>query len=720
MKKATSILIVLTFLFSNFIFTQNGDWCGTDAHTKKMMLEQGITEQEMHERIMRIVQHQPSANRAGPYTIPVVFHVIHDNGVGNISQVQIQDAIDALNADYNRMNADSVNWRNTVDAPFQPIVGDIQITFKLAKLDPDGNCTNGIVRVNAPQLSYNATDDVKSSSDGGSDSWDVSMYMNVWVVNTIETDGQGVTLGYATLPYFGISNNAGIVIRNDAVGRTGIGTANSDGRTLTHEAGHFLGLLHTFQAPFFGGGTSGCHTDDCYNTGDYICDTPPAAQATFTCNFNLNTCSDIPLNSAYGIDVNDMIENYMSYDACTNMFSDGQRNRMWSVLDSISFPEYNNLVSASNAVSTGINLPDVLCTADFASDARIICAGETINFSDESYNLVTSRTWSFPGGTPSSLTDSAVSVVYNTAGIYDVSLSVTDGSTNADTLRTAYIVVLDNPGNKDTLYDDFENYSSFPDYDNWVVQTGYQQSFEITNTASLSADHSLVLPIHGFNGVRADELVSGVYDFSNAPVDSNFYINFKYAYKNRVGNTSNATNYIKIFISQDCGETWLARKNIIGNNFGNGVESASYVPTFTDWNSEELMLPVSQVQYSNFRFKFVIGTEDANNFYLEDVNVYIASQSHLSFNEIISENELMVYPNPVKEELNIQFDFHSAEIVDVELLDLSGRKIQSLLNNKKVEKGSTSQFSLKGVSKGIYLVKTAVKGQNFIKKIVVE
>ena len=237
MKKITLFLVGIFLLSLNSSLAQK--W-GTDNYTMQKMQELGLSELDMHERIMRIVEHQPSGSRVGPYTIPVVFHVIHDNGLGNISQVQIQDALDALNEDYNKLNADSVNWRNTASAPFEPRVADIQVTFKLAKLDPNGNCTNGIVRVNAPHLTYNATDDVKSAANGGSDAWNVSMYMNVWVVNSIDGSGQGTTLGYATLPYFGVSNTSGIVVRHDAVGRQGVGTANSDGRTLTHEGGHFL------------------------------------------------------------------------------------------------------------------------------------------------------------------------------------------------------------------------------------------------------------------------------------------------------------------------------------------------------------------------------------------------------------------------------------------------------------------------------------------------
>jgi PKD repeat protein len=721
MKNFTLFLAGILFAFTGTSFGQSNNWCGTDGHTHQLMQDNNIDAQQLHERVMRIVEHTPSQNRVGPYTIPVVFHILHDNGIGNISQIQLQSALDVLNEDYNRLNADSVNWRNTANAPFQPNVGNVQITFKLAKRDPNNNCTNGIVRVNAPHLTYNAGDDVKNGSIGGSDSWDVDKYMNIWVVNSIEgSGGTGTTLGYATLPYLGINANTGIVVRHDFIGKNGVGTSNSDGRTLTHEGGHYLGLLHTFQGPFFGG-TSGCHTTDCNQNGDYICDTPPADIATFTCNLNLNTCTGTPpLNSVYATDVNDMIENYMSYDECQNMFSDGQKNRIWSVLDSASFPEYNNLVSASNATFTGINLPDVLCTADFVADNHIICAGETVNFSDESFNLVTSRTWSFPGGTPSSLTDSVVSVVYSTPGIYDVSISVTDGVTTVDSSRTGYIIVLDNPGNRDSLADSFEDYTVFPDYDKWVNESAFSNTFEITSSASVTGTKSLKLPIHGFSGIRVDELISGVYDFSTAPVDSNFYINYKYAYKNSTSNSSSGTNYLKLFISLDCGETWLARQSIIGSNFGNGVSATDFTPTATDWIEEELELPVPAIASSNFRFKFVISTEDAGNFYLEDVNVYVSDQTHLNTSELIEDNQIQMYPNPANNKVTLDFSLRSAEYAGIDLIDLSGRKVKTLWANQKIDKNEKLSFNVSAIQEGVYFVRIYIRDHYIVRKLVIE
>jgi hypothetical protein len=80
---------------------------------------------------------------------------------------------------------------------------------------------------------------------------------------------------------------------------------------------------------------------------DYVDDTPNADAASQSdCDTTKNTCAD---TSAYwqtrGIDPPDMIENYMDYssDACMNMFTKGQKARMWSFLNTARASLFNSL-----------------------------------------------------------------------------------------------------------------------------------------------------------------------------------------------------------------------------------------------------------------------------------------------------------------------------------------------------------------------------------------
>ena len=86
----------------------------------------------------------------GKRVIPVVFHIIHTYGVENISKAQVLDAIEKLNIDYNKQNGDTVN---TYDL-FKSRAANCNIEFRLAHIDPDGNCTDGIVRHYTPETNY--------------------------------------------------------------------------------------------------------------------------------------------------------------------------------------------------------------------------------------------------------------------------------------------------------------------------------------------------------------------------------------------------------------------------------------------------------------------------------------------------------------------------------------------------------------------------------------
>ena len=293
---------------------------------------------------------------------------MHEGGDENISYEQIESAVDQLNEDFNRLNADATDTRNTVNAPFEPVAADFEISFELAKLDPNGDCTNGVERKYAPGATNNADDDAKHNSTGGLNAWNRNDYFNIWVVKSIASSGGGVTLGYAEFPYFHTSN-FGVIIRSDVVGT--IGTASGD-RTLTHEVGHCLGLLHTFQG--------GCHSGPCDENGDIICDTPPVDEAHWSCVDSQNHC-DMPSGDFFGYDVYDQWENYMSYAPCQNMFSEGQKALVHYNMEDIGM--FVNLTDPDNLDDAGVGLPDVLCQADFSASQTTVCTGTSIDFFDD-------------------------------------------------------------------------------------------------------------------------------------------------------------------------------------------------------------------------------------------------------------------------------------------------------------------------------------------------
>ena len=685
-------LLALLFISISFINYSQNNWCGFDEKLEKHFQENPNAEAEVYERFDRISNGQINAqDRVGPYYIPVVVHIIHDGAEGNISYAQVADAIDMLNNDFNRTSWDASVTRNTVDAPFLPNAADLEINFVLAKLDPNGNCTNGVEKRDSPQGSYEATDDSKTYNGGGLDAWDRNKYFNIWIVNSIESSGTGTTLGYAQFPMWGSANTYGVIIRHDAFGN--IGTANGD-RTITHEVGHCLGLFHTFQ--------DGCgsNNNNCSNQGDGCCDTPPVDEPHWSCSSSQNSCTQIPNNDDYGFDAFDQYENFMSYSPCQNMFSEDQKSICTANLSNIG--HLSNLVSSNSQISSGINLPDVLCKADFVSSQQIVCAGTTIDFTDNSFHNINTRSWIFNGGTPSVSSDSVVSITYNTPGVYAVSLEVSDGSNTETDSRLEYITVMPNPGVSLPYTEGFETVS-FPDnYNFFVYNQNNDSEWELTSAASSSGEKSIKLQNYGQTGDAVDGFTSGPIDLGVLDPSENLLLTFKYAYNQK---NSSDDESLRIFVSNDCGENWSLRKNIFGSFLSENVAvSSSYTPTnSTDWISVTIDNIHGSFYVPNFRYKMEFTSGEGNNIYIDDINLY--PESWLGITPSAEVTNFSVYPNPTKSEVNISIVSAESQKGTIVLFNSLG-KIESTIFDGVISQGDNNfNTSLSNLSNGIYYVR---------------
>jgi hypothetical protein len=247
--------------------------------------------------------------------IPVVVHILYKEASQNISDAQIKSQIDALNRDFRRLNADTINTPSL----FKPLAADIKIEFALATADPNGRATTGVVR-KATSMNYWQMDDkIKYTAQGGDDAWDSRYYLNIWVGNTRSL------LGYASI--IGVSGDKdGVVINTTAFGTVGVSGAFDKGRTAVHEIGHWLGLKH-----IWGDATCG---------DDGIDDTPKQGNFTTGCPTGIKT-SSCGANAG-----GDMYMNYMDFtnDACLNLFTIGQKERMRSQFND-GAPRYSFLSS---------------------------------------------------------------------------------------------------------------------------------------------------------------------------------------------------------------------------------------------------------------------------------------------------------------------------------------------------------------------------------------
>jgi len=251
----------------NAIVAQEGFQCGTAQAYQKLYAEHPELIQEeaaYNAAIAQAIQDKKNMKTAEQvYIIPIVFHVLHTFGSENITDAQIQNQVDILNRDFRKLNSDTAN----VIPEFQGLIPDCKIEFRLAKLDPNGNCTNGIDRIYSQKTNV-------GNEDAKLNPWPRNMYLNVWVINTMETPGAA---GYAYKPS-GVNSPwaaavDGIIILHDYIGSIGTGNVGRS-RALTHEVGHWINLDHTW------GGTNNPNVA----CGDDAVDDTPVTKGHDNCN----------------------------------------------------------------------------------------------------------------------------------------------------------------------------------------------------------------------------------------------------------------------------------------------------------------------------------------------------------------------------------------------------------------------------------------------------
>lgn len=611
------------------------------------------------------------------YTIPIVFHVVHLNGPENISNAQIFDCLDNLNKDYSATNTD---FGNTV-AAFAGIAANPDIKFVLATKAPNGTCHSGITRT------YSAT-----SNDTGLDGnvhpivdavsavhgvWPANKYLNVFVC--IDPNGAaGYTYRPANWMGSGTSMYYGIMLRHDYAGT--IGTGGSSGKhTLSHEAGHWLNLAHNWGNSNTPGLAANCNDDDGVN------DTPNSEGWT-SCNVNGATCNSL-----------DNVQNFMEYSYCSTMFTNGQAARMYAALNS-PMAGRNNLSTPANLIATGTDIysTDLNCVNILGSE-ELICIGSTVDYSDLSVYGVTSRTWSFQGGTPAVSSDSLVSVTYNTSGVYSVTLEISNGTNVLTKTFQNYVTVI---ANSELPYSEgFETVTVPDNYNFFVVNEDDGNQWEVTNTVSSTGDKSIKLSNYGVTTASEDEFYSGTIDLSVLDPSENLIMTFKYAY-----NKKNSSNFesLRIYVANDCTRDWALRK--IVNLSSSDVTNLSYVPTSdVEWKTITFDNIVSSYYTSHFSYRFVFNSDNGNNIYVDDINLF--AESWLDNAENTIENTVSIFPNPTERNSIINYFSASNDNVNISLYNMVGQKINTIYNGGVSIGTNQYEISMDVLPKGIYIVK---------------
>lgn len=670
------------------------------------------------ESLLRYVNdpNTPVIREGGKRIIPVVVHILQKGGSENITKQKVLQQIESLNRDFQRFNTDS----NNTPVRFRDVVGRMDVEFRLATKDPMGNCTDGIVRV----FTDNTVDVRDQHGFKALSYWNAYSYLNIWVVQSLGGGGGGGTiLGYAQFPGTGLMSTDGIAVIASRIGMGGQG-----GRTATHEVGHWLNLIHIW-------GDAQCGTDQ-------VDDTPIAEEPNFGVCGNVGQPNH---SSPYNLGVCDsenpegeMFCNYMDYsdDNCINMFSAGQVERMNAVLDGNSDgPGYRSfMVSAENLEATGTADPydydEVTCApislfhfnnTSFYATTAMICEGDDVDFRANAYNAdVDDFAWSFPGGDPGTSDVANPSVDYNTAGSYDVTLTVSNGAGSDSHTMPGMVHVSSNTAQFQSdwgYYDTFWQEEGF--LDNYLVfnhdNTSNKWEFYSGIQGGSTGDESVRML--NFDNVvgRVDELVSPSYNLSTI---DNPKLKFRWSGAAR---NSSPNDELRIYFSSNCGRTWTPISSATKTGLelvNSGVVSSSYVPNGNSiWTDEEVNLNSTAANSDNLRIKFqwTSGGGGGNNFYIDDVTI---SNAPVSVADLEEEIGLSIAPNPTSNTTSINMVLLQDAKVEMSMMDLTGRKVMDVNAGQMASGAHRFDVDMTAFTPGIYMLRVAIDNGVIVKKVV--
>jgi hypothetical protein len=681
--------------------------CATMELLKNSLEKDQALKERFQQDMLRIEQlaaqraSNPQAREmATPIYIPVVFHIVLPDPT-EVTDKMIEDQLKVLNADFGGLNADSVN----IPAAFKPLFGHSKIQFVLAKRTPSNLPTNGIERVVTSVTSFSQVDNnVKHANTGGANAWASSRYLNIWVCNL-----SGGVLGYSTFPTSASASEQGIVIYNVTMPGGSLAGYN-DGRTLTHEAGHFFFLYH-----IWGDDDGAC------NGSDGVSDTPNQSDASSGCHTGVFT--DACSVTAPGI----MYQNYMDYssDGCMAMFTLLQVTRMETALNNfrLSLTTSNGAVSPlkdADAQVLSIDNPvNRVCDTKFQPVITLRNYGALpltsvdINASvDGGTPVLTRWTGSLPSLSTVAVTLNAITTGANGPHALKIQLSSPNGTTDQvpanDTMSRGFVypAAITPP-----LTEGFES-GTFPPA-NWDILNA-DNSYTWERVTGVAKTGSAAMVVRNFSYTQ-----NGQTDYLRLPqvtmadADSAF-LTFQVAaaVQSNTGTLFNSWDTLQVLVSTNCGSTWTSLYKKWGGALitRNGITTGSFVPSASEWRKDSVNL-TPYINKGPVMIAFANSTGNENNVYIDDINLY-QKGTHGGFNE----DGWVIKPNPSDGPLTVQFSTPPVNLKGIAVYNSTGQKLAEKIIGSTP--GTLYEFNLSRYAGGVYVVRLVFNDKTISRKII--
>ena len=351
-----------------------------------------------------------------------------------------------------------------------------------------------------------------------------------------------------------------------------------------------------------------------------------------------------------------------------------------------------------------ITVIDVLYppVADFTSNLTTIPEGFEVVFNDLSTNNPTSWSWSFPGGSPATSTASSPSVIYSTAGTYDVTLTATNADGSDTETKLGYITVTSAPTEVELSFSDFEG--------GWGIWTDGGGDCELYTSGTYAWSGSNAADIQDNSGVASSFYMTSGRDVHNPgyiQIDVEFY-------------------FIAISMDRTSEDFWVQYYDGFAWNtvavFDKGVDFENgtfYVATVS-------ILESNYTFPTDMKIRFMCDASgNKDDVFIDDIRItastqLIASQNlvalhklpiPVSYSEEMEELDIKLYPNPAQNTLNIMVP--GADDIQVHIFNTTG---QLMYYGEELD--GQEAIDISKFEKGLYIVKVVSDGEVFTSKLI--
>ncbi|RRA95732.1 M43 family zinc metalloprotease [Paenimyroides viscosum] len=669
-------LFTITFLFFALLLNAQTERLENTCGTEYILAE------DYDSQFEKFYQKQIELKSKNPvtYYIPVVFHIIHAGeplGIGsNIPDVNIYNVLEGLNN----------HFKNNHNHPSN---GNTSIQFVLATKAPNGSCSTGINRVNfGNNQSYVQYGNAYTTANNGVDAtairslsnWNSNQYYNIWVVNKITSSSN--VAAYAYYPTAHGKTHDGTFIASQYVNST-------PSEILTHELGHSLNLMHTFEGST--GTNCPAQVNGCGADGDCVADTPPHTKT------HANDLVLTAANSCSGNNNSTYKHNYMSYanNEFQKVFTPLQIARMQSA---ITFYR-SSYLPATNSVFKMTQAPQAqfLINNSISYYKQFFCIGAPITLRNTStcflntFNNTTLANYSSKwvvtknGQTILTLTEPNPTITLNQTGTYSITLTATNNIGSNSITKNNIIEILPSSTKSYCAPTSF-NLGNF--------------RYSINNVKLHYINNSTPIGINqGYTDFSCTNITQAAFDKPNK-LDITVSNNHSSVNDNLI-----LQGYIDYNDNGTFESSELILQETIPPLTDNKVYSYNFLPPTNVKKGEVLRMRIISERTSITNAKLNCTTQ-YNIGDIEDYGVIFATS--LSIDEL-EKQKYNIYPNPVENTLNINSD--NSDEKSITIYTTSGQLIKNLKTTDENLSIDVSQLS-----SGTYILNINNVPYKFIKK----